>query len=94
MLNAVDELWMYVGELFSVTDYESGVIRERIAVDLLSIKPNWEEKVNEIFTEATLRYPDKVFMQKGGKEGKHTENLGYILADLQFIQRAYPNSEW
>ncbi len=94
MLNAVDELYMYTGELFSVTDYESGAIRERIAVDLLSIKPNWEEKVNEIFSEATLPYPDKVFMQTGGKEGKHTENLGYILADLQFMQRAYPNSEW
>jgi ring-1,2-phenylacetyl-CoA epoxidase subunit PaaC len=94
MLNAVDELWMYTGELFSVSDYESGAMNERIAVDLLSIKPNWEEKINEIFTEATLPYPDKVFMQKGGKEGKHTENLGYILADLQFMQRAYPGSEW
>ena len=94
MLNAVDELWMYTGELFSVTDYELGVINERIAVDLISIKPNWEEKINEIFTEATLTYPEEVFMQKGGKEGKHTENLGYILADLQFMQRAYPNSEW
>ncbi len=94
MLNAIDDLWMYTGELFSVTDYELRVMDERIAVDLLSIEPKWEKKVKEIFTEATLPYPDKVFMQTGGKEGRHTENLGYILADLQFMQRAYPGSEW
>jgi ring-1,2-phenylacetyl-CoA epoxidase subunit PaaC len=94
MLNAVDELWMYTGELFSVTDYESHVTSNGIGVDSTAIKRKWEQKVEEIFRDATLPYPDKVFMQTGGKGGKHTEHLGYILADLQFMQRAYPDSEW
>ncbi len=94
MLNAIDELWTYTGELFLATSYELQVMSEGIGVDLTLLKPKWEEKVKEIFTEATLPYPDKVFMQIGGKEGKHTEYLGYILTELQFMQRAYPNCEW
>jgi ring-1,2-phenylacetyl-CoA epoxidase subunit PaaC len=94
MLDATDELWMYTGELFVAASYELEVSSEGIGVDLSVIKTNWEEKVKEIFSEATLPYPSKVYMQTGGKEGRHTEHLGYILADLQFMQRAYPGSEW
>ena len=53
-----------------------------------------DQKSNRIFAEATLVVPEKKFMQSGGKEGMHSEQLGYILADLQYIQRAYPDSEW
>jgi ring-1,2-phenylacetyl-CoA epoxidase subunit PaaC len=94
MLKAINELWIYTGELFTGTDYELWGIGEGIGVDVTLLKPKWEEKVKEIFSEATLPYPDKVFMQTGGKEGKHTEHLGYILAELQFMQRAYPGCEW
>jgi ring-1,2-phenylacetyl-CoA epoxidase subunit PaaC len=94
MMNALDQLWMYTGELFIAPDYELQVAGERTGVNLSLIKSKWEEKIKEIFSEATLLYPDKVFMQIGGKEGKHTEHLGFILAELQFMQRAYPNSEW
>jgi ring-1,2-phenylacetyl-CoA epoxidase subunit PaaC len=91
---AIDELWMYTGELFTVTDYELRVIGEGTGVDVSLLKTKWEEKVNEIFIEATLPYPGQVFQQTGGKEGRHTEHLGYILAELQFMQRAYPGCEW
>lgn len=94
MLNAIDELWMFTGELFSVTGFELKVLSDGIAVDPALIRVPWEEKVKEIFNEATLPYPSKVFMQAGGKEGVHTEHMGYVLAELQFMQRAYPNSEW
>jgi ring-1,2-phenylacetyl-CoA epoxidase subunit PaaC len=94
MINAVDELWMFTGELFSVTGYELRVMKDGITVDPALIERQWQEKVKEIFNEATLPYPAKVFMQSGGKEGVHTEHLGYVLAELQFMQRAYPNSEW
>lgn len=94
MLKATDELWMYTGELFAVTGYEIAVMNNEVTIDPDIIKQNWEEKVREIFNEATLPYPDNIFMQKGGKQGKHTENLGHILAELQFMQRAYPESEW
>lgn len=94
MLNAIDELWMYTGELFEPSEYEAQVAKKETGVDIISLKPLWEQKVKEVFEEATLPYPQKVFMQSGGKEGRHTEHLGYILAELQFMQRAYPNSEW
>jgi ring-1,2-phenylacetyl-CoA epoxidase subunit PaaC len=63
-------------------------------IDFDLLKDEWHKKVKNIFDEATLTVPEKVFMQSGGKEGRHTEHLGYILAELQYMQRAYPNSEW
>jgi ring-1,2-phenylacetyl-CoA epoxidase subunit PaaC len=94
MLKAIDELWMYTGELFIVTGYELRITGEGIGVDITLLKSQWEKKVREIFKEATLPNPGNVFMQTGGKEGRHTEHLGYILAELQFMQRAYPGCEW
>ncbi|HPG11700.1 MAG TPA: phenylacetate-CoA oxygenase subunit PaaI, partial [Chitinophagaceae bacterium] len=66
-------------------------------VDLTLIKNQWEQKVNEVLYEATLPTIDstnKTFMHTGGKTGTHTENLGYILTDLQYLQRTYPGVEW
>ena len=94
MLNAINELWMYTGELFDPASYESQAVSRRTGIDIALVKTGWEQKVKEIFLEATLPWPDAVFQQMGGKEGKHTEHLGYILAELQFMQRAYPGSEW
>jgi ring-1,2-phenylacetyl-CoA epoxidase subunit PaaC len=94
ILNAIPELWMYTGELFLPANYESRVVSAGMAGDVAQVKSRWEEKVKEIFVEATLAWPGEVFQQTGGKEGKHTEHLGYILAELQFMQRAYPGSEW
>jgi ring-1,2-phenylacetyl-CoA epoxidase subunit PaaC len=94
MLKAVDELWLYSGELFEAVSYEQSAAKEDLGVDPSSLKQKWEEKVKEVFSEATLPYPNKVLMKAGGKRGDHTEHLSSILADLQFMQRAYPNSEW
>lgn len=94
MLKAISELWAYTGELFMPADYESEATNIGIMPDLSTLKNIWEEKVNEIFREATLPYPEKTFQQSGGKTGAHSEHLGFILADLQFMQRAYPNCEW
>lgn len=87
MLKAIDELWRYSGEMFIPATYET-------TVDLDALKNEWEQKVKTIFEEASLPLPAKVFMQTGGKEGIHTEHLGYILAELQYVQRAYPNCTW
>ncbi len=87
MLKAIDELWRYTGEMFMPAAYET-------IVDVSLLKNNWLEKVTTLFSEASLPVPDKTFMQSGGKEGKHTEQLGYILTELQYMQRAYPNAEW
>jgi ring-1,2-phenylacetyl-CoA epoxidase subunit PaaC len=89
MLHAINELWRYTGEMFIPVAYETIA-----AVDFSSIKEEWNKKVKIIFDEATLPVPENVFMQSGGKNGIHTEQLGYILTELQYMQRAYPNSEW
>lgn len=94
MLNAIDALWMYAGELFIPVDYETAAAEAGIGVDMSRLKFTWEEKIKEIFSEATLPFPAKAFDQTGGKTGKHSEHLGYILAELQFMQRAYPGCEW
>lgn len=94
MLGALNELWMYTGELFTASSYELSCVNEGVAAEPTTIKSQWEEKVAEIFTEATLPLPANTFQQTGGKEGRHTEQFGCILAELQFMQRAYPNNEW
>lgn len=94
MLHALDELWMYTGELFMPASFEIETQASRAGIDVTAIRPQWEQEVKQIFTLATLPYPTERFMHYGGKEGRHSEHLGYILAELQFLQRAYPNSEW
>jgi len=87
MLKAVDELWKYIGELFEAASYET-------IVDVSKLKEPWLTKVKEIFSEATLAIPGKTLTQIGGKEGKHTEYLGNILTELQYMQRTYPGCDW
>lgn len=89
MLHAIDELWRYSGELFEPVDYETAM-----GIDLASIKQTWTEKVTAVFDEAKLPVPQNVFMQSGGKKGVHTEQLGYILTELQYLQRTYPGAKW
>jgi ring-1,2-phenylacetyl-CoA epoxidase subunit PaaC len=89
MLKAIDELWRYTDEMFVPADYE-----QEAAIDFSLLKDEWNREVTTVFSAATLPVPLNTFMQKGGKQGIHTEHLGYILAELQFVQRAYPNSEW
>lgn len=89
MIKAIDELWRYTGEMFMPAYYEKDSV-----IDFTVIKKQWDQKVKIIFDEATLTVPEKVFMQTGGKKGVHTEHLGYILTELQYMQRTYPNSTW
>lgn len=89
ILKAIDELWRYTGELFIPVEYE-----KEAGVDVSLLKNDWSEKVKAVLTEATLPVPENIFMQTGGKTGTHTEHLGYILTELQYVQRAYPGCEW
>ena len=91
---AVDELWMYTGELFQAAGYELRAASDEVGVDVSKLKEPWLNKVKEIFTEATLNVPENVSMEGGGKEGKHSEDLDNILKDLQYMQRTYPGCEW
>jgi ring-1,2-phenylacetyl-CoA epoxidase subunit PaaC len=96
METALDQLWKFTGELFLPAPYERSLAAVGIAVDLEQIRPWWEEKVAAIFAEARLTLPAThgEWMQTGGKQGRHTEDLGYLLAEMQFLQRTYPGCEW
>jgi ring-1,2-phenylacetyl-CoA epoxidase subunit PaaC len=92
--DALDELWPYTGELFEIDRIERALIDVGIAVDVAALRPVFERTMDEILAEATLQRPRDGYMQSGGRSGRHSEHLGYILADLQFLQRAYPGAKW
>jgi ring-1,2-phenylacetyl-CoA epoxidase subunit PaaC len=94
MQKAIAELWPFTGELFIPVAYEIITAEKGISTDIKTLKENWLQKVNEIFAEATLAAPATGWSQTGGKVGVHTEHLGFILTELQFMQRAYPGMEW
>ncbi len=94
MQTAIDDLWMYTGELFESDEIDQAMVRESLAPDLTGLHEPWLGLVRATAEEATLILPQPGWAQRGGKRGVHSEHLGYILADLQFLQRAYPNATW
>lgn len=94
MQMAIDELWTYTDELFHETAHDKQLIEQGIGVALNGLKLPYYQTVKELLEEASLKVPETQWFQKGGKQGIHTEHLGYLLADLQYMQRTYPNMEW
>lgn len=94
MTTAVADLWSYSGELFAMDDIDQTLVEPRIAPDLSTLREPWGIDVVNTFREATLVVPQDGWAQRGGKRGVHSEHLGFLLADLQFLQRAYPNANW
>jgi ring-1,2-phenylacetyl-CoA epoxidase subunit PaaC len=92
--NALEDTWMFTGELFVHAPYEQALAQQGIVPDPQILKEQWLEKVSTVFNEATLNKPTQTWMQKGGKEGKHTEHMGYLLAEMQQLQRTCPNATW
>lgn len=94
MQKALNVLWPYTGELFLGDAVDEAVAAAGIAPAPASLKDAWDRTVAEVLAEATLVKPEGSFQHKGGKQGRHTEALGFILADMQFLQRAYPGGTW
>jgi len=94
MQNAIDNLWTYTDELFHMTDSDMEMLKKGVAVNTRMLKPDYLKRVTEILNEATLKIPESKYFQKGGKMGRHSEHMGYILSDLQYMQRTYPNMKW
>ncbi|TDY10166.1 1,2-phenylacetyl-CoA epoxidase subunit PaaC [Meridianimaribacter flavus] len=91
---AINDLWTYTDELFHQTEADKAMVAEGVGVDVTKLKDAYYEEVNAVLEEATLSVPESKYFQKGGKQGIHTEHMGYLLADLQYMQRTYPNMEW
>lgn len=92
--NALNDLWMFTDELFEMNEVDEILIKEGIAVDLNMLKTTWKKRINEVILEATLTVPSSTFMQTGSRQGIHSEYLGYIIAEMQYLQRAYPDAKW
>jgi ring-1,2-phenylacetyl-CoA epoxidase subunit PaaC len=91
---ALDELYAYSNELFETDEIERALIEAGIAADPATLRGEWERTTGRVFAEATLKVPPQGFGQTGGRKGRHSEHLGYILADMQFLQRTYPGAQW
>lgn len=91
---AVDDLWAFTGELFEVDAAERTLIEAGVAVDPQALRDGFKAKVDAVLTEATLTLPAGAWMHKGGRQGRHSEHLGHLLADLQYLQRTFPGATW
>ena len=90
MQRAIDDIWMFTGEMFEVDEVDRAMIAAGIAADASTLLPAWNETVGEVLAEATLKRPTDGWMISGGRRGTHTEHLGHMLAQMQFLKRAYP----
>jgi ring-1,2-phenylacetyl-CoA epoxidase subunit PaaC len=91
---SLDRLWRYTDEMFEADEVDRIMHSEWNGPDLESLKATWHSRLAEILLEATLDKPQDEWMDGGGKQGSHSEHLGYILAEMQFLQRAYPGATW
>ena len=91
---AINDLWSYTGELFEMDELENYLLREGICVDKIPLKTRWLKKINNILSLATIIPPMDTFMQTGTRLGIHSEHLGHILSEMQYLQRTYPDAKW
>lgn len=91
---AINEIWEYTGEMFLADELDEAAIASGFGVDVAAIRTEWDQIVSSVLDEATLVKPADGWFQKGGHVGKHTEHLGALLSDMQYMQRTYPNSKW
>jgi ring-1,2-phenylacetyl-CoA epoxidase subunit PaaC len=91
---SLDDLWEYTGDLFETNEVDDILLKEGIAADMNKVKVEWDKTVNSVLERAKLSRPDDGYMHSGRLEAIHSEYLGHIIAEMQFLQRAYPDAKW
>jgi len=91
---AVNDLWRYTGELFLADDIDQQAVAAGVGVDPSNLADAWRTQVMDILQRATLTVPDVKYMQRGGRDGKHTEHLGHMLSEMQIVARSHPGASW
>jgi ring-1,2-phenylacetyl-CoA epoxidase subunit PaaC len=91
---AIDDLWSFTGEMFEADDSERSLIEAGAVIDPAALRSQWLKTVSAIVSEATLALPGADWMQKGGRNGRHSEHLGHLLSELQSMQRTFPGASW
>ena len=92
--DAIDHLWAFTGEMFAVDEIERSLVDKGIAIDPASVRPLWLNTISGVLSEATLTLPSNDWMQQGGRSGRHSEHLGHLLSELQYMQRSFPGLTW
>jgi ring-1,2-phenylacetyl-CoA epoxidase subunit PaaC len=92
--SAVDELWRYTGELFLADDIDREIAAAGLGVDPSTLADAWRSQVDDVLQRATLTTPSVAYMQRGGRDGKHTEHLGHLLTEMQIVARSHPGAAW
>ncbi|MAW21536.1 MAG: phenylacetate-CoA oxygenase subunit PaaI [Flavobacteriales bacterium] len=91
---ALDFLWQYTGELFEMDEVDNDMLDNGLGVDNIQLKIKWDELINNTLKKAKLKRPIDGYMATGSRKGIHTEYLGFLLAEMQFLPRAYPDAKW
>jgi len=94
MQGSLEQLWPYAQEWFESDDVDTWCADQGLAPAAPTLAAPWRASVEVVMARATLAMPDYVGHQRGGRQGVHTEHLGHLLAELQFVQRAYPGARW
>ena len=94
MQSGIDDLWMYTGEMFAADDTDLALAAEGVAADVGVLLPAWRDRVAAVLDLAKLTMPSAAWMQRGGKQGLHSEHLGHLLAEMQSLHRAHPGAQW
>jgi ring-1,2-phenylacetyl-CoA epoxidase subunit PaaC len=91
---ALDALWRFTGEMFLMDDVDAALIERGVAPDLGPVHEKWMAQVADVVGRATLVVPSVTYMQRGGRDGRHSEHLGHMLSEMQILQRSYPGAKW
>jgi len=91
---SLNDLWEYTGDLFEMNEVDELLIKEGIVFDLNEVKKEWENTINQVLERATLIKPEDEYMHSGRLDAIHSEYLGHLIAEMQFLQRAYPDAKW
>ena len=91
---SVNELWRFTGEMFEADEIDTIVEKAWGGPNLEQLRERWLADINAILINATLDKPEDGGMASGGKAGRHTEHFGYLIAEMQYLQRAHPGASW
>jgi len=91
---SLDDAWRYTGEMFAADDIDVAFQRDFDGPDLATIHRLWQRDIEKTAAEATLRLPESEWMMSGGKQGRHSEHLGFLLAEMQYLPRSFPGATW
>ena len=91
---SLNNIWKYTGEFFGMDELDEKMLKEKIGVNNKNLKKDWDKLVDETLNKAKLKRPEDGYMMTGSRKGIHTEMLGKILSEMQYLPRAYPDAKW